>query len=272
MKKQIILILITLSSYMLFAQETEATKTENKTKWTSLHEVDQVPIFKGCKGLETASQQRRCLQTKIQRHIAIKFNTDLGNDLGLESGKKRISVRFFINKKGIVENVKARAPHPALEDEAIRIVKLLPRMIPAKHKEKPVRVGYTLPIIFYIEGVDNTAFKNLKDNEAPIFPGCDSLAINLQKKCFKDKVTAHIAKKLNKKLADGLDLSAHKKNVYASFKINKDGKTVEVSTVETHRALGDEVERVLNLLPTMKPGNIDKKNIKVEYYLTIDFE
>ena len=82
--------------------------------------------------------------------VQLKFNTELANDLGLE-GRQRISVQFKIDKNGKVANVRARAPHPRLEQEAIRVIQSLPKMIPGKQRGKPVGVLYSLPILFKVE-------------------------------------------------------------------------------------------------------------------------
>jgi protein TonB len=74
----------------------------------------------------------------------------LAQDLGLTEGMKRISVQFIIDKNGMVTNIKARAPHPRLQKEAIRIIKLLPKMSPGRQRNKAVNVRYNLPIGFRV--------------------------------------------------------------------------------------------------------------------------
>jgi len=71
--------------------------------------------------------------------------------VSLSSGKKRIYVQFKIGETGKVEDIKARGPHPKLQEEAIRITKLIPKMIPGKQKGVPVKVAYTLPITFSLD-------------------------------------------------------------------------------------------------------------------------
>tara|TARA_R110001583_G_scaffold179638_2_gene336513 strand:+ start:13291 stop:14010 length:720 start_codon:yes stop_codon:yes gene_type:complete len=111
--------------------------------------IEDVPVFPGCKG--NKSQLRACLQEKITKHVNRKFNADLASDLGLSPGVKRIFVMFKIDKSGNITNVMARAPHKRLQEEAIRVVKLLPKMIPGKQRGRPVGVKYSLPIAFKVE-------------------------------------------------------------------------------------------------------------------------
>ncbi|MEP3838128.1 MAG: energy transducer TonB [Algibacter sp.] len=57
---------------------------------------------------------------------------------------------FKISSNGDVVDVRSRAAHPELENEAIRIVKTLPKFKLGEHKGKQVNVRYSLPIIFFI--------------------------------------------------------------------------------------------------------------------------
>jgi len=61
---------------------------------------------------------------------------------------QRISVIFKIDKNGNVIDIRARAPHPRLVKEAIRVLNMLPKMKPGIQRGKPVVVPYSLPINF----------------------------------------------------------------------------------------------------------------------------
>ena len=111
--------------------------------------IEDVPVFPGCEG--TKEELRMCLQEKITKHVNTNFNSTMAKSLGLTAGVKRIFVMFKIDKEGNITDVKARAPHIALQDEAIRVVKLLPQMIPGKQKGDAVGVKYSLPIAFKVE-------------------------------------------------------------------------------------------------------------------------
>jgi len=106
--------------------------------------IEEAPIFPGCKG--SKAQRKKCLQQKIREHVNKKYNVGLAEELGLDAGKKKVYVLFKIDYKGDIVNVRARGPHKRLEKEAIRVVQLLPKMIPAKQRGKPVNIKYTLPI------------------------------------------------------------------------------------------------------------------------------
>ncbi|WP_196885551.1 energy transducer TonB [Aureivirga sp. CE67] len=111
--------------------------------------IEEVPVFPGCKG--NKAELKKCLQTKIQKHVAKKFNADLANELGLPPGKKKIIVQFKIDNKGNITEVRSRAPHKRLQQEAERVIRSLPKMTPGKQRGRAVGVKYGLPISFNVE-------------------------------------------------------------------------------------------------------------------------
>ena len=90
--------------------------------------IENVPIYPGCEKEVGNAGKKKCMSEKIQKFIQIK-----------------------IDKKGNVVNVRARAPHPKLEQEAVSVVKALPKMTPGKQRGKSVGVLYALPILFQVE-------------------------------------------------------------------------------------------------------------------------
>ncbi len=75
-----------------------------------------------------------------------------------ESAKKnkqegRVFVSFVVEKDGSISNVSVmRGVCEELDNEAVRVVKTLPKFTPGMHGGKPVRVQYTLPIAFKLNG------------------------------------------------------------------------------------------------------------------------
>jgi protein TonB len=112
--------------------------------------IEDVPIYPGCEILKTKDEKKKCLSDRVNAFVQKKFDTGLASELGLE-GRQRIAVQFKIDKNGNVTDVRARAPHPLLEKEAVKVVQSLPKMIPGKQRGKPVGVLYSLPILFQVE-------------------------------------------------------------------------------------------------------------------------
>ncbi len=66
------------------------------------------------------------------------------------SGK--VTVQFVVEKDGSISGVKvARGKHPALDQEAVRVVKKMPRWTPGRNNGAPVRVTYMLPVTFRLQ-------------------------------------------------------------------------------------------------------------------------
>jgi hypothetical protein len=109
--------------------------------------IEKVPTYPGCTG--TNEELKKCMAKSIGQFVGEEFNTKVaGKNV---SGKQRISVQFKIDRFGDIVNVRARAPHPSLEAEAVRVVSKLPKMKPGEQDGKTVGVLYSLPIIFKIE-------------------------------------------------------------------------------------------------------------------------
>ena len=129
-------------------------KTENNNeeiigKQMSFAVIGQVPAFPGCDTSVSNDEQRKCFSDKINKIVIENFDLDLGKTLGLV-GKQKIYVRFTINKEGNITNVKSRAPHPELEREARRVVKLIPQVEPGKQDGELINVTFDLPIRFNV--------------------------------------------------------------------------------------------------------------------------
>jgi protein TonB len=113
--------------------------------------VEHVPIYPGCERKKGNEARKKCMSDKISKLVQNKFNgSDIASNYGLH-GLQRIYVEFQIDKKGEVTNIRTRAPHPKLEQEAERVVAKIPSMKPGMQRDKPVSVRYTLPINFKME-------------------------------------------------------------------------------------------------------------------------
>lgn len=112
--------------------------------------VQRIPVFAGCEGLSN-EEARVCFEKKIKHLVQRYFDTSLANDLGLSSGRKKIITQFVIDTNGKVTDVKIRAPHPRLKKETKKVVDKIPMFTPGKQNGKPVKVRYTLPIVFKVE-------------------------------------------------------------------------------------------------------------------------
>ncbi|MFO7719754.1 MAG: M56 family metallopeptidase [Gillisia sp.] len=108
--------------------------------------------------------------------------------------------------------------------------------------------------------------------QVPVFPGCEDLASNEeQKKCMSDKIQEYVNKNFNTSLGKELNLSGVNR-IIVQFKIDNQGNIKEVRSRAPHPDLEVEAERIINSLPSMKPGKQDGIDVGVVYSLPIVFE
>lgn len=111
--------------------------------------VENIPVYPGCENVREKQAQKQCMSEKIDAHVKREFRTRISEELGL-TGLNRIFVVFKIDEKGEVADIRARGTNKKLEEEAVRVVRLLPKMKPGRQRDKPVAVEYSLPIMFEI--------------------------------------------------------------------------------------------------------------------------
>lgn len=112
--------------------------------------VEQMPVFPGG-------------ELALRKYIAdnIRYPDDPNCDC--EDIEGVVYVDFVVDTLGSVTDVRViRGLHPALDAEAVRVVKTLPNFEPARQGGKVVRVKHTLPVKF---SKDNGNSKKNKSNK-----------------------------------------------------------------------------------------------------------
>lgn len=99
--------------------------------------LDRYPTFKG-KGTEAFSAW-------VTAHLKYPKEAKAAQMDGA------VSVQFVVGTNGGVQEVEVlKGVHPALDAEAVRVVRSSPKWKPGIKDGKPVRVTYTLPVIFIL--------------------------------------------------------------------------------------------------------------------------
>jgi protein TonB len=110
--------------------------------------IEDVPVFPGCEDVEK-NQLRNCFQEKMNKHIKRNFRyPEIPQEMGIQG---RVFVNFIISEDGSITNIRMRGPDKNLEGEAKRIISLLPNMTPGKQRGRPVRVPFSIPIVFRLQ-------------------------------------------------------------------------------------------------------------------------
>ena len=67
----------------------------------------------------------------------------------IKPGNSRVIIRFIVEKDGRLTHFEVlRSPDEKLSEEALRLMKLMPRWTPAKNKGEVVRSLFTIPVPF----------------------------------------------------------------------------------------------------------------------------
>ena len=236
-------------------------------------QVEKVPVFPGC---EDAENMRDCFQKQMQKHIGKNFNYP---EEAMEKGiQGRVNIMFVIQKDGSIGNVRMRSPDKILEAEAARIISLLPQMAPGEHKGNKVRVAYSIPITFKLEGKEEFGIMENNDgtsdvafaiiDKVPVFPGCEDAGD--MRACFNQMLQRHIGK--NFRYPEQAQEIGIQGRVNVLFIIQEDGSIGNVRLRGPDKLLEDEAARIISLLPQMTPGEHRGEKVRVPFSIPITFK
>jgi len=108
-------------------------------------------------------------------------------------------------------------------------------------------------------------------DKAPVFPGCESEGtLEGLKKCFTLNIQKHVSTNFDMKKASTLGLVG-KQRIFVKFIIDEKGDISSLNVRAPHNDLVQEVERIMALLPKLKPGMKNGKPVRVQYVLPIVF-
>jgi len=107
--------------------------------------VESVPVFPGCESMTDNAQRKACFQQQLLQFVSENFEyPEKARQLKIQG---RIIVEFVVEKSGEVSNIKIlRSVDPWLDEEALRVIKSLPRIQPAKQRGAPVRMSFVVPL------------------------------------------------------------------------------------------------------------------------------
>ncbi|MCC4226931.1 M56 family metallopeptidase [Zunongwangia profunda] len=108
--------------------------------------------------------------------------------------------------------------------------------------------------------------------EVPVFPGCEYLKSNQERKeCMSQKIAEFVAKEFDTKIGNDLLEEGDLVRVIVQFKIDETGNIRDIRARAPVPELEEEAKRVVNSLPQMTPGKQRGKAVGVVYSLPISF-
>jgi len=132
--KKILFILFSAVLHLNISAQADSVKADTNTIFRI---AEQMPEFPGG---ETA------LMTYLQKNLKYP---NLAKDSGIEG---KVWVSFIIDKEGAVKDVKVlKSIGGGCDEEAIRVIKMMPRWKPGIQDGKPVSVQFRIPVIFTLK-------------------------------------------------------------------------------------------------------------------------
>jgi TonB family protein len=178
----------------------------------------------------------------------------------------RVIVQFVVDKDGTVRNANVVRSIPELDKEAIRIVEAMPKWRPGKQDGKNVKVGFTLPITFKLDG--NKHEVALTETSPKAYDVVE------EQPCFmggQHKMFEYFASHLKYPAAAQKDKMQGK--VIIQFVVGKDGDISSARVVRSIREdLDNEALRVINSMPRWQPGKMEGKNVAVKFTVPFTFK
>lgn len=183
----------------------------------------------------------------------------------------RVQISFVVEKDGSITDTKVlRSIHPLLSEEALRVVKAMPKWAPAKVKGQTVRSRFNLPVSFrlstHVVTVEGTPSGPYSDNDS-IYGVVDELASfpGGEAACMK-WLSDHI------KYPEECKKEGIEGRVHVQFVVNKDGSIPEVKVLKSpHPLLSEEAIRVVKAMPKWKPAKVKGEIVRQRFILPIKF-
>lgn len=109
-------------------------------------DVDDIPIVRFAEKMPEFPGGSEALYAFLQKELRYP---EVARNSGIQG---TVLVEFVVERDGKVSNVKAAASlFPDCDEEAIRVVKLLPKWNPGEQMGKPVRCYFNIPIRFTLQ-------------------------------------------------------------------------------------------------------------------------
>ncbi|PKP33351.1 MAG: hypothetical protein CVU00_10805 [Bacteroidetes bacterium HGW-Bacteroidetes-17] len=176
----------------------------------------------------------------------------------------RVYVTFVIEKDGSLTDIKViRGIGSGCDQEAVRVIKLMPNWIPGKQRGKPVRVQFNLPIRFTL---DSEPAKEEKPKQITYV----SIVDDMPEYEGGEKAKMQFLNE-NIKYPEEARKNKIQGRVYVNFMVEKDGSITGVKVI---RGIGggcdEEAIRVVKLMK-FKPGQVDGTPVAAAFNLPINF-
>ena len=176
----------------------------------------------------------------------------------LKSLEGEVNVEFTVSKTGSLSDISSfGSKDTALNKEAIRIVKLMPRWNPAKNsKGDSGEVNVILSIIFDLD--KDSIYNGGKVDVRPEYSGGE------------DEMWKFLSSKI--RYPNNVKEEWISGNVYCKFVVEKSGKLTNIEIVRSpHPDLSEQVLKAVEQMPKWKPGTNKGKAVRTSFIIPVQF-
>lgn len=142
--KNFITIILLAFTFTTFAQTTSPSEPKAETESTSsiaVNKPDKNGIYSQVEKMPEYSGGEAAMFAFLDKNQRIK---PAANGCGIIG---TVTLRFVVTKTGAITNIEImKTTHQRFNNEAIRLIKLIPEFIPGEEKGVKVDVYYTLPV------------------------------------------------------------------------------------------------------------------------------
>lgn len=202
----------------------------------------------------------------FSKYLTQKLPEGITEKVNLNRLNNKLNLFFELDNNDKPFNIRTSARSNYIETEIIAAFKQYPIEKLNFIDKSPIN-SYILQI-FSFDGSKSIINTNTVINyqKIPLFPGCEnSISYDAAKKCFSMGVQKHFSTKFNADLPKQLGLSKGRKRVFIGFKIDKNGDIIDIKIKAPHIKIEEEVRKVMEQMPKVKPGFQSGKAVDIKY-------
>ena len=192
-----------------------------------------------------------------------------------DQGKQgRVIVQFVVNRDGSISNdTIVRSVDPLLDAEALRVVRSMPNWTPGKQRGKEVRVRFTLPVTFRLDGGEESKPAEVKQVVKTSTQGEEIFNV-VEKMPEYPGGMVELMKFLQRNVRYPKEAQEQGKQgrVVVQFVVNKDGSITDAKIAKSvDPQLDAEALRVVNAMPNWTPGKQRGKEVRTYFTIPVTF-
>ncbi len=192
-----------------------------------------------------------------------------------DQGKQgRVIVQFVVNKDGSISNdTIVRSVDPLLDAEALRVVRSMPNWTPGKQRGKEVRVRFTLPVTFRLDGGTESKSAEIKQ-VAKVPTQGDEIFNVVEHQPEYPGGMGELMKFIQRNIRYPKEAQDQGKQgrVIVVFVVEKDGSITDAEVLKPVDPLLDaEALRIVNMMPKWTPGKQRGKEVRVRFTIPVTF-